>query len=159
MTTLLAERATLPLEQALLDVQVTLTELLAAADEQHAAIAAGDRAQLESVTRRQERLSARLERAERQRVALLDGRPLPEALSSLAADDAARLSSVVDAIGQTVGSLRERQVSTASLLERSIDLAGQTIQFLQRLVTSQTPAYTVRGLAAPTQSLLVDSRA
>jgi flagellar biosynthesis/type III secretory pathway chaperone len=159
MTTPLAERELLPLEQALLDVQTTLDELLTSADEQHAAIAAGDRARLESITRRQESLSARLERAERQRMALLDGRALPEALATLPAEDAARLERMMSSIGQTVVTLRERQASTASLLERSIDLAGQTIQFLQRLVVSQTQAYTVRGLPAPSHSLLLDSRA
>jgi flagellar biosynthesis/type III secretory pathway chaperone len=148
-----------PLEQALLDVHSTLADLLAAADEQHAAIAAGDRACLESITRRQERLSAQLERAERRRVALLDGRPLREAVSDLPASEAERVTRVVGAIGQSVARLRERQASTASLLERSIELAGQTIQFLQRLVATHAEAYTARGLQAPSQSLLVDSRA
>ena len=64
-------------------------------------------------------------------------------------------------IGQRVARLRERQASTASLLERSIELAGHTIQFLQRLATGHThnQAYTTRGLVTSRQSLLVDSRA
>ena len=154
-----ANRERTPLEHALLDVQSTLAELLAAADEQHAALAAGDRVRLESITRRQERLSARLERAERLRMALLDGRRLPEAISDLSPTEAERVSNVVGAIGQMVVRLRERQASTASLLERSIEIAGQTIHFLQRLVTMHTQPYTARGLPAPSQSLLVDSRA
>ena len=154
-----AERVRTPLEHALLDVRSTIADLLAAANEQHAAIAAGDRARLESITRRQERLSARLERAERRRQSVLDGRPLAKAISSLPPGDATRAERLVRAIGEDVAALRERQGATASLLARSIDLAGQTIQFLQRLVTSHAQAYTARGLVAPTQSLLVDSRA
>jgi flagellar biosynthesis/type III secretory pathway chaperone len=161
MTHLLAERAHTPLEQTLLDVHTTLADLLAAADDQHQAVACGNRERLESVTRRQERLAARLQRAERQRLSLLQGRPLNEAVSHLPAADAARVSRLVDSIGHSVRRLRERQASTASLLERSIDLAGQTIQFLQRLAggQSQNQAYTTRGLVTARQSLLVDSRA
>ena len=154
-----ADRDPALLERALQAVHATLADLLAAADDQRAAIAAGDREQLERVTRHQERLSARLERAERQRLALLDGRSLPDVVASLPAADAERVSGLVRAIGQAVVSLRERQAATSALLERSIDLAAQTIHYLQRLVTSQAQAYTARGLAAPTQSLLVDSRA
>ncbi|HYY87974.1 MAG TPA: flagellar export chaperone FlgN [Chloroflexota bacterium] len=154
-----ADRTRTPLEHALLDVQASLADLLSAADEQHAAVAAGDRARLESVTRRQERLSARLERAERQRLALLDGRPMVEVIAGLPTDDAQRIEGLVQSIGSNVAALRERQAATASLLERSIDVASQTIQFLQRLVTSHAQAYTAGGLALPMRSLLVDSRA
>src|SRR5919205_4427144 len=87
-----------PLEQALLDVHATLADLLAAADEQHQAVAAGDRERLESVTRRQERLAARLQRAETQRLRLLNGRPLEDAVSELPSAEAARLSHIVDSI-------------------------------------------------------------
>jgi flagellar biosynthesis/type III secretory pathway chaperone len=148
-----------PLEQVLLDVHATLADLLDAADEQHRALVVGDREGLESVTRRQERLAARLQRAEGQRLSLLDGRALNEALSELLATDAGRVQSLVDSITDTVKRLRERQASNASLLERSMELAGQTVQFLQRLLGAQhpTPAYTTRGLLSPRQSLLVDS--
>jgi flagellar biosynthesis/type III secretory pathway chaperone len=159
MTELLAERAHTPLEQALLDVQTTLADLLVAADDQHQAVAAGNRERLESVTRRQEQLSARLQRAERQRLSLLDGRPLDDTVSGLPAGDAARVSGLVDSIGQSVVRLRARQAQTASLLERSIELAGQTIHFLQRLMTTQAQPYTARGLASASHSLLVDRRA
>jgi flagellar biosynthesis/type III secretory pathway chaperone len=159
MTQLLAERAHTPLEEALLDVQTTLADLLAAADDQHQAVAAGDRERLESVTRRQERLSARLQRAERQRLSLLNGRPLDEAVSGLPATDAARMSCLLDSIGQSVQRLRARQAATAALLERSIEIAGQTIHFLQRLVTTQAQPYTAHGLASAPHSLLVDRRA
>jgi hypothetical protein len=42
-----------------------------------------------------------------------------------------------------------------------MDLAGQTVQFLQRLLVghAQNPAYTTRGLVTPHHSLLVDGRA
>jgi hypothetical protein len=55
--------------------------------------------------------------------------------------------------------LKERQAQTASLLEQSIDLASQTLNFLQRLVTPPSAAYGARGIAAPRQSVLVDGRA
>jgi flagellar biosynthesis/type III secretory pathway chaperone len=149
------------LEQALLDVHATLADLLAAADDQHQAVAAGDRERLERVTRRQEQLAARLQRAERQRLSLLNARSLNDVLAGLPANEAARVRELTVSIGQRVARLRERQASTASLLERSIELAGQTIQFLQRLATSHThnQAYTTRGLVTSRQSLLVDSRA
>jgi len=159
MTQLLAARTHTSLEQALLDVQTTLADLLTAADEQHHAVAAGDRERLESVTRRQERLSAQLQRAERQRLSLLDGRDLDEAVSGLPSAEAARVSTLVEAIAQSVRALRARQAQTAALLERSIELAGQTITFLQRLMTAQDPRYTAHGLATASHSLLVDSRA
>ena len=150
-----------PLEQALLDVHATLADLLIAADEQHQAVAAGDRERLESVTRQQERLAARLQRAEAQRLSLLNGRPLQEVVSELPANDVGRVSTLVDSISQRVARLREQQVSNALLLERGMELAGQTLHFLQRLVAGQNhnPAYTTRGLATPRHSLLVDSRA
>ena len=150
-----------PLEQALLDVYGTLADLLVAADEQHQAAAAGDRERLESVTRRQERLAARLQRAEAQRLSLLHGRSLHEVVSELPAADTSRVSELVDSVARRVARLRERQAATASLLERSMELAGQTVQFLQRLLVGQqqNPAYTTRGLVRPRQSVLVDSRA
>src|SRR3977135_2451877 len=82
----------LPLEAALLDVHATLADLLAAADEQYAAVAARDAKRLESVTWQQERLSVRLERAERRRIELLGGAPLQVAVASLPAPDAVRVS-------------------------------------------------------------------
>jgi flagellar biosynthesis/type III secretory pathway chaperone len=150
-----------PLEQALLDVHATLADLLAAADEQHQAVAAGDRERLEGVTRRQERLAARLQRAEAQRLRLLSGRTLEEGVSDLPTPAAARVEHLVDTISDSVKRLRERQASNHLLLERSTELASQTIHFLQRLVAGQdqSPAYTTRGLVTSRQSLLVDSRA
>jgi flagellar biosynthesis/type III secretory pathway chaperone len=161
MTPFPAAREYTPLEEVLLDVHATLADLLAAADEQHQAVAAGDRERLESVTRRQERLAARLQRAEVQRLSLLNGRPLDAAVSELPAADNARVSELLDSISQSVERLRERQAANATLLERSMDLAGQTVQFLQRLLVghAQNPAYTTRGLVTPHHSLLVDGRA
>jgi flagellar biosynthesis/type III secretory pathway chaperone len=161
MSTHPATREQTPLEQVLLDVHATLADLLDAADEQHQAVLVGDRERLESVTRRQERLAARLQRAETQRLSLLEGRMLDEAVSELPTTDAARVESLVNGISDSVKRLRERQAANASLLERSMELAGQTVQFLQRLLSGQdeNPAYTTRGLLSPRQSLLVDSRA
>src|SRR5437016_7603532 len=51
------------------------------ADEQHAAVVERDRDRLESVTRQQEHLSARLARAEAKRLEVLNGVPLLEARS------------------------------------------------------------------------------
>jgi flagellar biosynthesis/type III secretory pathway chaperone len=138
----------------LLDVHATLAELLVAADEQHAAVVEHDRDRLESVTRQQEHLSARLARAEAKRLEVLGGVPLLQAVSGLPDGQALSVS-----ISMKVRRLKERQAQTASLLEQSIDLAGQTLNFLQRLVTPPSPAYGARGLAAPRQSVLVDGRA
>jgi flagellar biosynthesis/type III secretory pathway chaperone len=143
-----------PLEAALLDVHATLADLLVAADEQHAAVVERDRDRLESVTRQQERLSARLARAEATRLKLLGGVPLADAVTALPAGQALSAS-----IGIKVRQLKQRQAQTASLLEQSIDLASQTLNFLQRLVTPPSAAYGARGIAAPRQSVLVDSRA
>jgi flagellar biosynthesis/type III secretory pathway chaperone len=147
------------LESVMLDVHTTLAELLVAADEQHAAVVAHDHAWLENVTRQQEGLSTRLASAEARRIELLAGAPLASALSALPADQATRALSLADSIAATVTQLRERQTSTASLLEQSIELASQTIRFLQRLVTVQAPVYDVRGRTSQSGSLLVDGRA
>jgi hypothetical protein len=148
-----------PLEAALLDVHATLAALLVASDEQYAAVAAHDAARLESVTRQQERLSSRLARAEATRLEVLAGVPLATAIASLPADQSARARSVSDAIAVAVTQLKGRQTHTASLLEQSIEVVGHTLNFLQRLVTVQSPAYGVRGVPQSRQSLLVDSRA
>src|SRR3712207_853727 len=89
-----------PLEAALLDVHATLRELIVAADEQYAAVVERDRERLESVTRRQERLAARLARAERARVTALDGRSFQAALVGLPADESLRLTVMQRAIGK-----------------------------------------------------------
>jgi hypothetical protein len=148
-----------PLEAALLDVRATLVELLAAADEQHAALVARDHERLESVTRQQESLSARLARAEARRLAVLDGVPLATMVASLPAEESARSIALSTSIAAAVTQLKGRHARTAGLLEQSIILTSQTIQFVQRLVGGELPAYDVRGLAPPTRSLLVDSRA
>jgi flagellar biosynthesis/type III secretory pathway chaperone len=142
------------LRTVLLDVHATLTALLAAADDQYAAIAAGDHSRLEDVTSRQERLSAQLQRCERKRVELLAGTSLSEAITQLPGG-----AELYDAIGTAVRDLELRHKRASSLLERSIGLTSQTLAFLQRLVTPQLLAYGPAGLARPNQSLLVDSRA
>ena len=74
-------------------------------------------------------------------------------------DQIARTQSLSNSIGRAVTQLKMRQNHTASLLEQSIELVSNTVNFLQRLVTVQAPAYGVRGVPASRQSLLVDSRA
>src|SRR6266581_2740123 len=148
-----------PLEAALLDVYSTLAALLVASDEQYAALVARDHARLESVTRQQERLSSRLERAEAKRLEFLGGTPLLTAIALLPADQAICAKSVSDAIAMAVKQLKNRQNHAANLLDQSIDLVGNTLNFLQRLVTVQSPAYGARGLAQSRQSILVDGRA
>jgi hypothetical protein len=148
-----------PLEAALLDVHATLAALLVASDEQYAALVARDHARLESVTRQQERLSSRLERAEAQRLETLGGTPLLSAIALLPANQAIRAKSLTGAIALAVKQLKERQHHAANLLEQSIEMVGNTLHFLQRLVTVQPPAYGARGLAQSRQSLLVDGRA
>jgi flagellar biosynthesis/type III secretory pathway chaperone len=148
-----------PLESALLDVHATLADLLVAADEQYAAVVARDHERLESVTRQQERLSARLARAEARRLELLAGTHLIDAVSALPASAAARADAVRHSIADSVHELKQRQARTAGLLEQSIDVAAQTLTFLQRLLTGQPGVYGARGFAPSRRSVLVDGRA
>src|SRR5919202_710887 len=113
MTTPAVREHQSPLEAALLDVHTTLADLLVAADEQHAAVVERDRERLESVTRQQERLSARLARAEAKRLDALGGASLRETLASVPREGAARLEGVADAIATQVIQLKERQARTA----------------------------------------------
>src|SRR5438477_263420 len=78
-----AQSAAAGAAQSSAKVHATLAELLVAADEQNAAVVAHDRDRLESVTRQQERLSARLARAESRRIELLAGEPLAAKLVAL----------------------------------------------------------------------------
>jgi flagellar biosynthesis/type III secretory pathway chaperone len=148
-----------PLESALLDVHATLADLLVAADEQYAAVVARDHERLESVTRQQERLSARLARAEARRLELLAGTHLIDAVSALPASAAARADAVRHSIADSVQELKQRQARTAGLLEQTIDVAAQTLTFLQRLLTGQPGVYGARGFAPSRRSVLVDGRA
>ena len=142
------------LEAALDDVHSTLAELLAAADEQYAALVERDRARLESVTRQQERLSARLANAEARRVQALNGSSLADAV---VAHPRSRALSVD--IAWQVRLLKDKQKQTDGLLRQSIDITDQTLKFLHRLVAPSAPVYGTRGVATPRQSVLVDSRA
>jgi hypothetical protein len=99
MTTPAVREPESPLEAVLLDVDAILADLLVAADEQHAAVVAGDR------------------------------------------------------------ELQPRHARNGSLLERSAELAGQTVLFLQRVASPPSPSYGAHGRRAPQQSLLVDRRA
>ena len=142
------------LEAALTEVHATLAELLVAADEQYSAVATGDRERLETVTRKQERLSARLARAEQRRLDILGSRTLSEVAAERA--DIDELRSV---IGTSVAELKRRQAQTTRLLTRSIDLTRQTLDFIQRIVTVAPPVYGARGVGISQRSLLVDGRA
>lgn len=143
-----------PLEAAMVDVQLTLTELLAAADEQYAAVAERDRTRLEDVTRVQERLSARLERAERKRMAVLEGSRLGDIIAG-----EARLTRLSDAIAESVRELKAKNERNGGLIQRCAEINAQSILFLQRLVSAEAPVYGTRGQAPVRQSVLVDSRA
>lgn len=147
------------LEAAMLDVQSTLAELLLAADEQYAAVVARDHERLEAVTRQQERLAARLARAEARRMEVLGGVPLTDAVATAEADDFGHLEGLCQSVAAAVRELKRRQAQNASLLEQSIELTGQTLSFLHRLVTTPSPAYGARGYAVQSPSVLVDSRA
>ena len=159
MTTPAVRNQDSPLESALLDVHATLADLLVAADEQYAAVVARDHQRLESVTRQQERLSARLARAEARRLELLAGTHLIDAVSALPASAAARANAVRHSIADSVQELKQRQARTAGLLEQTIDVAAQTLTFLQRLLTGQPGVYGARGFAPSRRSVLVDGRA
>jgi flagellar biosynthesis/type III secretory pathway chaperone len=137
------------LEAVLLDVLATLQDLLVAADEQYAALVARDLERLESVTRQQERLSARLARAESQRI---------EILGSVALHDAGP-EPLRQSIANAVRQLKQRQAQTASLLQRSVDLTGETLDFLVRLVSAPAPSYGNQGIARARRSVLLDGRA
>jgi hypothetical protein len=146
------------LEAALYDVHTTLGELLVAADEQYAAVAADDRTRIDSVTRQQERLSARLARAEARRQELI-GTTSTDWTAHLPEDVAARVADLKAAIGSAVLDLKAKQAQTADLLKQKIELANDTINFLRRLVTQPAPTYTGRGMSSARHSVLVDSRA
>lgn len=148
-----------PLESALHDVHTTLGQLLVAADEQYCAVAADDRTRIDSVTRQQERLSARLARAEAHRLQLVQADAPADWTANLSGDAAARVSELKVAIGAAVHELKSKQAQTADLLKQKIDLANDTINFLRRLVTQPAPTYTGRGMTSARHSVLVDSRA
>lgn len=152
--TALAIRETQSLEAALREVHATLAELLVAADEQYAAVAERDRDRIETVTRKQEQLSARLVRAEQQRLTILGDRSLSEV-----AADHADVDELRSVIATSVAELKRRQSQTTRLLTRTIDLTRQTLDFIQRVVTVASPVYGSRGVGMAPQSLLVDSRA
>ena len=152
-----AERS--PLESALLEVHATLAGLLAAADEQYAAVAASDPRRLERVTRQQEQLSARLARAEARRLELTRCAPVASAASTLPTTGEARASALSLAIARAAQQLKSRHARTASLLQQSIELSLQKLDFLHTLVTPSPVAYGARGASAHRPSALLDSHA
>ncbi len=159
MTTAAVREAQSPLEGVLRDVDAILADLLVAADEQHAAVVAGDRARLERVTAVQEALSSRLERAERKRIEILAGRTLAATFADLPANQARTLGLLSRSIADAVTQLQPRHARNGTLLERSAELAGQTVLFLQRVASPPSPSYGATGRRAPQQSMLVDGRA
>ena len=148
-----------PLESALREVQAALDELLVATDEQYAAVAEHDRVRIESVTRQQERLSARLARAERQRLALQGQMSWTELIAALPASEAVRVEALRQSIATAVNRLKARHEQTSTLLARSIEVGKQTLDFIQRLVTPTNPVYGGRPTPLARQSLLVELRA
>jgi flagellar biosynthesis/type III secretory pathway chaperone len=159
MTTPAVLESQSPLEAVLLDVDAILADLLAAADEQYAAVVAGDREHLEYVTRLQEALSSRLQRAEGKRLNLLAGQSLEDAFAEMPAAQAERVGSLSRSIADAVRELQPRHARNGNLLARSAELAGQTVLFLQRVASPPSPSYGANGRRAPQQSLLVDRRA
>jgi flagellar biosynthesis/type III secretory pathway chaperone len=159
MTTPAVREPESPLEAVLLDVDAVLADLLVAADEQHAAVVAGDRERLEFVTRLQEALSSRLARFEGKRLSLLAGQSLEAAFAEMPVAQAERVGSLSRSIADAVRELQPRHARNGNLLERSAELAGQTVLFLQRVASPPSPSYGAHGRRAPQQSLLVDRRA
>lgn len=147
-----------PLE-ALSEVQAVLDELLALADAQHTALADGDVARLEALRDRQERQAARLAWAEERRRAALPGTSLRDALADPPASDASRLAALARAIADRVAALQERHARNRAVLERAADVAGETVQLLQRLVAEHTRGYGGQPCPPVLRSLRVDSRA
>ncbi|HLZ30204.1 MAG TPA: flagellar export chaperone FlgN [Chloroflexota bacterium] len=159
MTTPAVHAALTPLEAVLFDVDAVLADLLVAADEQHAAVVAGDRERLEYVTRLQEGLASRLERFEAKRLSLLAGQSLAAASGEMPAAQAERVGNLSRSIADAVRELQPRHARNGSLLQRSAELAGQTVLFLQRVASPPSSSYGAHGRRAPQQSLLVDRRA
>ena len=158
MTAPVRSELQMPLEAALLGVQAALADLLAAAAEQRAALEAGDRERLDRVTQEQERLTARLEQAERRRMACMPIN-LQDSLAVLPVDHGRRVDSLMLGIREAVAELRAQHERNAALIQRSLELAGQTLQFIQRLMGVSAPTYGTPQRIAVGRSMLVDSRA
>jgi flagellar biosynthesis/type III secretory pathway chaperone len=62
-------------------------------------------------------------------------------------------------IRQSVLELREQHARNTTLLQRSLELTGQTLQFLQRLTLGQSATYTPAGATGVGHSLVLDGRA
>jgi len=154
-----ADASRTTLEAALKDVHATLVGLLEAAGEQRAALESRDRERLEAVSARQESLTLRLEHAERVRMACMPAASLEESIALLPAEPGTRIARLTAAIRQSVLDLREQHARNAALLQRSLELTGHTLQFLQRLVLGQPPTYSPSGLAGMSHSLVLDGRA
>lgn len=143
----------------MLDVRAVLEDLLAAAADQRAALEAGDRERLERVTHQQERLTARLENAERRRLAAMPSPSFDDCAKVLPGDEGARFRKVTGDIQRSVLRLQELHARNADLLQRSLAVNGQTLQFIRRLVGTPEPTYGAAAPAAAPQSLVVDRRA
>jgi flagellar biosynthesis/type III secretory pathway chaperone len=146
-------------EAALQDVHAALGELLEAAAQQRDALEAGDRERLEAVSWLQESLTVRLQEAERRRTACMPAPTLEQTIALLPAQPAQRVYGLLALIRQSVLELREQHARNAKLLQRSLELTGQTLQFLQRLTLGQPATYTPAGAAGVSHSLVLDGRA
>lgn len=147
-------------EAALSEVRTILRALLEAADQQHAAVVSEDIAALEAALARQEVLSTRLHRAERQRTRALPGRSLREAVERLPAAEAHTVSAQLADIAELVLALRERHARNRRLLERGATIAHDTVRFLHRLAERGTDpgtyAPTPTAPATPARSVVLD---
>jgi flagellar biosynthesis/type III secretory pathway chaperone len=146
-------------EAALQDVHAALGALLEAAAQQRDALEARDRERLEAVSWLQESLTVRLQEAERRRISSMPAATLEQTIALLPAQPAQRVSGLLAAIRQSVLELREQHARNTTLLKRSLELTGQTLQFLQRLTLGQPATYTPAGAAGAGHSLIVDGRA
>ena len=69
------------------------------------------------------------------------------------------MRSLTDAIQESVLRLREQHKRNADLLQRSLELNGQTLHFIRRLIGTPEPTYGTLAGATTGPSLLVDGRA
>src|SRR5258707_1356932 len=79
---------------------------------------------------------------------------LPATFPELPADQVDRLGGLRRSIADAVPQLQPRHARNALLLDRSAELAGQTVLFLQRVASPPSPSYGAKGRRAPQQSML-----
>jgi hypothetical protein len=133
------------LETVLTEVRDTLRQLSEAAEAQHRALEANDIEALDRVLLRQEQLADRLAIVERKRATLMPAQSLREAITGLAPDVAAETSDLLREIAEAIVMLRLRIDRNRSLLQRSSELAGDTVRFLKRILSQDAGTYDGHG--------------